>query len=535
MDGLGVAFPGLIRNPGRCWANGWRFVAISEQSNINLMVHVDPRSADSGGSHGESVQPMMNAALRWYFEWLSQNARRVQVLLPERCRSIMEDEVFDGSRVRPIWYEHGIAPTLPRVGKRERVWLVNGNRMPMLDWTQSRSAVRRQNSDIVVLDGEDESTAARYAETVVVDDGGEVIRFQRYYDDSPAYADLSLRQASVLTMRGEHVRGVVSHVLRHGWGMDAIGGLTRHHSVRWSKSVCVPSVFGDSGPTTFASTHGPIVNDRFGQWNDQDWTDPAMVTDRVMSTMDSAATDVGTDETNEHGASPADQGYLVAKRVMDITMSALILILLSPVLLVLALLVKLTSPGAVLFAHKRQGLDGLEFYCLKFRSMAQGADRLQAKLRDQNEVDGPQFKMVCDPRLTKLGGWLRRYNLDELPQFWNVLVGQMSLVGPRPSPDGENQLCPAWRRTRLSVKPGITGLWQVLRERQCPHSDFQEWIYYDVEYARHRSLWLDIRILFYTPFSMFASRKVDKFAVRLKRQGICKGSTRGWPGGPTTS
>jgi len=203
---------------------------------------------------------------------------------------------------------------------------------------------------------------------------------------------------------------------------------------------------------------------------------------------------------------------------------------LSPLLLVLALLVKVSSPGAVFFAHKRQGLNGREFYCLKFRSMSQGADRLQAKLRDQNEVDGPQFKIADDPRLTKLGGWLRRYNLDELPQFLNVLFGQMSLVGPRPSPDGENQLCPAWRRTRLSVKPGITGLWQVLRERTGPHSDFQEWIYYDVEYARHRSLWLDFRVLFYTPFAMFSSHRVDKFAARLKRQGICTGSSRDWPG-----
>ncbi len=477
---------------------------------------------------------MMNAALCWYFEWLSQNARRVQVLLPERSRSIFAEKMLDGARVRPIWYEHGSAPVLPRVGKRERLWLVNGNRLPMLDWAQARSAARRQNSDILVLDGEDEATAARYAETVVVDDGGEVIRFQRHYDDSPACADLWLRQASVLTMRGEHVRGVVSHVLRHGWGMDAIGGLTRHHSVRWSKSVCVPSVFGDSGSALFPSTSGPIESDRFGRWSDRGGTKLVMVAERTLSTLDSIDGGDGTDEADEHGTSPADQAYLVAKRVMDVTVSASVLILISPALLVLSLLVKLTSPGAVLFAHKRQGLNGREFYCLKFRSMAQGADRLQAKLRDQNEVDGPQFKMVCDPRLTKLGGWLRRYNLDELPQFWNVLVGQMSLVGPRPSPDGENQLCPAWRRTRLSVKPGITGLWQVLRERQCPHSDFQEWIYYDVEYARHRSLWLDIRILFYTPFSMFDSRWVDKFAVRLKRQGICKGSTRDRPDAATT-
>ena len=132
-----------------------------------------------------------------------------------------------------------------------------------------------------------------------------------------------------------------------------------------------------------------------------------------------------------------------------------------------------------------------------------------------------QFKIDNDPRVTKIGPWLRRSNIDELPQLFNVLLGQMSLVGPRPSPDSENQLCPEWRRTRLSVKPGITGLWQVLRLRNPHASDFQEWIYYDVEYARHRSLWLDLQILLYTPVAMFAARRLNGFAGRLERHGIC--------------
>ena len=104
----------------------------------------------------------------------------------------------------------------------------------------------------------------------------------------------------------------------------------------------------------------------------------------------------------------------------------------------------------------------------------------------------------------------------------NVLVGQMSLVGPRPSPDDENQLCPAWRRARLSVKPGITGLWQVLRLRDDPDTDFQEWIYYDVEYARHRSLWLDWQILVATPWAIFAPRRLSGFIAKLARIGICR-------------
>ena len=151
---------------------------------------------------------------------------------------------------------------------------------------------------------------------------------------------------------------------------------------------------------------------------------------------------------------------------------------------------------------------------------------MQLQLKALNEVDGPQFKISNDPRLTRFGSWIRRWNIDELPQLFNVLLGQMSLVGPRPSPDRENQYCPAWRRARLSTKPGITGLWQVLRLRDENTSDFQEWIYYDVEYARHRSFWLDLQILFYTFPAMVASRHVKRFAERLERTGVCPHSPR---------
>jgi lipopolysaccharide/colanic/teichoic acid biosynthesis glycosyltransferase len=112
--------------------------------------------------------------------------------------------------------------------------------------------------------------------------------------------------------------------------------------------------------------------------------------------------------------------------------------------------------------------------------------------------------VVVDPRSARIGHWLRRYNVDELPQLINVLRSDMSLVGPRPSPDHENQYCPAWRRARLSVRPGITRLWQVLRLREQSSSDFQDWSYYDIEYARHCSLWLDLQLLLHAPPAMFA-------------------------------
>jgi lipopolysaccharide/colanic/teichoic acid biosynthesis glycosyltransferase len=158
----------------------------------------------------------------------------------------------------------------------------------------------------------------------------------------------------------------------------------------------------------------------------------------------------------------------------------------------------MTSPGTVFFRHRRQGRNGVEFNCIKFRTMVENADALQQALRAQNQVDGPQFKLNHDPRVTKLGSFLRRTNLDELPQFVNVLMGQMSLVGPRPSPDKENQCCPPWRRARLSVRPGITGLWQVARSHDRHLTDFQEWIYYDTRYVENRSLWLDLQIIWQT-------------------------------------
>jgi lipopolysaccharide/colanic/teichoic acid biosynthesis glycosyltransferase len=125
--------------------------------------------------------------------------------------------------------------------------------------------------------------------------------------------------------------------------------------------------------------------------------------------------------------------------------------------------------------------------------MLVGADKMQDKLRVLNQADGPQFKLADDPRLDAVGRFLRDTYIDEVPQFFNVLFGQMSLVGPRPSPESENTLCPPWRDARLSVRPGMTGLWQVCRTRQ-PMKDFQEWIHYDIKYVRDLTLRMDLWI-----------------------------------------
>ena len=181
------------------------------------------------------------------------------------------------------------------------------------------------------------------------------------------------------------------------------------------------------------------------------------------------------------------------KRLADFLLALIVLILFLPVFPFLALAIKLNSAGPVFFGHWRQGLHGREFRCWKFRTMIPGADDIQAILRSLNQVDGPQFHLKDDPRVSAVGRFLRDTSLDEIPQFINVLLGQMSVVGPRPSPEVENSLCPWWRDARLSVRPGITGLWQVSRTR-LPGQDFQEWIQYDTRYVNNLALWFDLRI-----------------------------------------
>ena len=168
------------------------------------------------------------------------------------------------------------------------------------------------------------------------------------------------------------------------------------------------------------------------------------------------------------------------RRIRDFTVSSAGLLLLAPCLAVVALAIKLTSHGPVLSRRRCQGRNGIAFDCLEFRTTSHDADALQH-----------------DPRLTRLGGWLRRTKLDKLPRLVNVLLGHMSLVGPRPAPDAVTRCCPAWRRIRLSVRPGITGLWQVARtdDRLI---DPQERIHYDTQYVQDRSLWLDAQIIWQT-------------------------------------
>jgi lipopolysaccharide/colanic/teichoic acid biosynthesis glycosyltransferase len=191
---------------------------------------------------------------------------------------------------------------------------------------------------------------------------------------------------------------------------------------------------------------------------------------------------------------PGRRRHRRLQRALDIIVAGLSLGVLTPVIVVLAAMIRLESEGPIFYSDKREGLRGRVFGCWKFRTMFMGAHLTQRDLTALDQTDGPHFKVDRDPRVTRVGRLLRATNLDEIPQLMNVLLGQMSLVGPRPSPFRENQVCVPWRDARLSVRPGITGFWQVCRHDRSS-GDFHQWIEYDLLYVRHRSWWLDLKIL----------------------------------------
>jgi exopolysaccharide biosynthesis polyprenyl glycosylphosphotransferase len=183
------------------------------------------------------------------------------------------------------------------------------------------------------------------------------------------------------------------------------------------------------------------------------------------------------------------------KRPVDVIGSLLGLMLLSPVFLIIAILIKLDSPGPVLFRQVRIGKGGRPFWFYKFRSMVENAEEMKQKLMHLNELEGPVFKISEDPRITPIGTFLRKTSLDELPQLVNVLAGQMSLVGPRPPLPCEVEKYEGWQRDKLRVLPGITCLWQISGRN---HIGFTEWMRLDIEYIRRQSLGLDLKILLRT-------------------------------------
>ncbi len=197
------------------------------------------------------------------------------------------------------------------------------------------------------------------------------------------------------------------------------------------------------------------------------------------------------------------RAYLIVKRVIDMIGATVALILALPVMIGATIAVKLQSPGPVFFKQYRLGKNGKPFLLYKFRSMTASAPDIRDSLQDANEASGPVFKIKADPRMTPVGRILRKYSIDELPQLFHVLTGQMSLVGPRPPIPAEVDSYEPWQTERLAVKPGLTCIWQVSGRSDI---GFDEWVRLDIEYVRTRSLWLDIKLLALTIPAVITAR-----------------------------
>lgn len=384
-----------------------------------------------------------------------------------------------------------------------------------------------------------DSRERTYREHVVLDDDGKFVRFQRVYAAAARMTRVALTpdrdvaqlwQAAANPLAGW--RRLRRFTPRHDRATRSIpGNVYDHHDDRdvawfvhdlmqvWSRpdstvgraSLAGGQVFKDARATIHpgckligpvwvgagravqpgSTVVGPAVV----------WDDPASrPSTEAIQWLDIEPTALPREPTAPvKGASPVDR---VFKRLFDVAFSLcgiLATIWLYPIVM---LAIWLEDGRPFFFGHKRETIGGREFFCWKFRSMRKDAEKMKAELKAINQADGPQFYIEHDPRLTRVGKVLRKYNLDEFPQFWNVLVGDMSIVGPRPSPHHENQFCPAWREARLSVRPGITGLWQIKRTRRRGN-DFQEWIKYDIEYVETRTWWLDFVIIWKTVSTIF--------------------------------
>ncbi len=194
--------------------------------------------------------------------------------------------------------------------------------------------------------------------------------------------------------------------------------------------------------------------------------------------------------------------YYFVKRFFDVVMSLSALVLLSPVFFVVAIMIKLEDGGCVFYVQNRTGLNGKVFRMYKFRSMCKDAEKIHKQLLSQNELDGPAFKMKDDPRVTKVGKFIRRTSIDELPQLVNIIKGEMSIVGPRPLPTYEAEQCNDYQNQRLLVKPGLTCYWQCCGRNDIP---FDEWMELDLKYIREAGILTDCKLILKTVVAVLRS------------------------------
>lgn len=201
------------------------------------------------------------------------------------------------------------------------------------------------------------------------------------------------------------------------------------------------------------------------------------------------------DEYNNMEGYKRGMGYFLIKRLIDIVGSFVGLVLISPLLLVLCVAIKLDSKGPIIFAQKRIGKNGVPFYMYKFRSMIVDAEERLGALKEKNEMSGPMFKIKDDPRITKVGRFIRKTSMDELPQLLNILKGEMTFVGPRPNLPKEVEKFDDWMKIKLIAKPGLTCYWQVMGRNDV---DFEDWMKLDLKYVQDRNTWLDIKLILKT-------------------------------------
>jgi len=377
-----------------------------------------------------------------------------------------------------------------------------------------------------------------YSERVVTDERGAFVRFQRLYDRSDIrIGRVALTQdreiASVWQRAPDsragwtRLRHLVRKRSRYACRMRArvfdaerpeeIAKFTRHLVQHWRRPDATVTGIREVAASIWAHdsasvTPGPAIRGPL-------WLGAGRAITKEQSAVGPAiAWDLPEQRPQETGiewleleSMPAPfrrssksttRPSLLVKRLFDIVFSFFALLFTLPFYPLIILAIALEDGFPIFFGHQRETLNGKQFKCWKFRSMRRDAEQMKENLQQKNLSDGPQFYIPDDPRMTRVGGLLRDLQLDELPQFWNVLLGDMSVVGPRPSPFRENQYCPPWREARLSVKPGITGLWQISRTREVG-ADFQEWIKYDLQYVERQSFWLDLWIIWRTVAMLF--------------------------------
>ena len=332
-----------------------------------------------------------------------------------------------------------------------------------------------------------------------------LLQFLEYFRDKGIN-----RRSTLIISDGEHSKKLVDYIQRYSdWGLDIVGFVDGNgHQV--GSEFCGSKILGrlDDLPRVlhnhfieeviFALPLGKLEKAK----NLLQICETEGVQTRIVSDFYSGLV-AHTEVETVHGlpiitytTTPIKEIDLFFKRIIDIILSGIGLVILSPLFLLISIAIKLTSPGPIFYRWHVVGLNKKKFISYKFRTMVVNADELKKKLLDKNEMNGVAFKMKDDPRITKVGRILRKFSLDELPQLYSVFKGDMSLVGPRPPLVTEIPAFENWHRRKLSVKPGITCLWQCSGRNHI--ENFDEWVKLDLQYIDHWSLWLDFKIMMKT-------------------------------------